>query len=134
MTKSAPAQDELQLVISRIKAGLFMTVVGGLVFLTLASTLGEDAMRTIALSILTITFVIGGGLLGLVMLHHVGQTHLPEDAEEITTDSPYAGIASEAGQQRRARGFLGLFAHQHELRHTRAERPSSPSDDLRRTA
>lgn len=134
MTKTAPAQDELQLVISRIKAGLFMTVVGGLVFLTLASTLGEDAMRTITLSVLTIVFVIGGGLLGLVMLHHVGQTHLPEDAEEGGIDNPYAVTEGDAAQNRRPRGFLGLFAHHHELRRSRAGHPSASGDDLRRTA
>lgn len=134
MTKPAPAHDELQIVISRIKAGLFMTTVGGLLVLTLASTLGEDAMRTIVLSILTIVFVIGGGLMGLVMMHHVGQTHLPEDAEEGETATPYAGSEVEALKSRRARGFLGLFSQQYREDLAGISTQPNTSDDLRRTA
>lgn len=128
MSKTVTQPDNLTIIFARIKAGAFMTTVGGMLMLTLASTFGHEATRTILLSLLTIVFVIGGGLLGLVSMHHISHTHLPE-IEEVQADQQSLEPHPVLPPNKRARGFLGLFQ-------SSAENPSgeASSASVRQTA
>jgi len=130
MSKIAPPQDNLREVFARIQTAAFITVVGGMLLLTLASTFGNEAIRTILLSVLTIVFIFAGGIFGLVTMQHIGQTHLPEEADEedLAGDSGHSATMAA----RRARGFLGMFALQEPDPTSGGESTSSP--DMRRTA
>ncbi|WP_437229324.1 hypothetical protein SH661x_001381 [Planctomicrobium sp. SH661] len=105
-----------------------MATVGGLLLLTLASTLGDEAVRTVILGGLTIVFVLSGGMLGLVTMHHVSHTHLPESADEELTTRSLGSAGTPIPPRQRARGFLGMFALSQDA--SSGEEPT----DFRRTA
>jgi len=129
MSKPVDRPHHLENIFARIQTGVFMTIVVGLLVLTLASTLGHEAIRTILLGTLTIVFVLGGGLLGMVSMHHLGQTHLPEtqDDQESLESSEQEPVLPRS---RRARGFLGLFALEPI---TNSDEPPPPQPDFRRS-
>jgi len=130
MSKPIDRPHHLENVFARIQTGVFMTIVIGLLILTLASTLGHEAIRTILLGTLTIVFVLGGGLLGLVSMHHLSQTHLPETQDELEA-AESVEQKPVLPQSRRARGFLGLFALGLDAN---SDEPPPPQPDFRRSA
>ena len=108
MSRTVPPQDNLDEIFSRIQTAAFIVVVGGLLMLTLASTLGEEITRTLVLGTLAIVFILAGSLFGLMAMSHLSQTHLPEDPEEPDAITDHQPVFSRVA--RRPRGFLGLFA------------------------
>ncbi|WP_437188346.1 hypothetical protein SH668x_001790 [Planctomicrobium sp. SH668] len=109
-SRTTNSKAELDVILSRIKAGAFMTVVCGLLFLTVSSTLENDATRTILLSTLTALFVCSGGLLGLVSMHHVCHTHLPDLPEDVDANSELNNPDLIVRTRQRGVGLMGLLA------------------------
>lgn len=82
---------------------------GSLSFLavTLAGALGPDATLLLMRGAVLGIFVLGGGLCGLMIAHHVGQTHLPDRVEEQPTT--LRTVPPAAHPRGSNRGFLSLF-------------------------
>ncbi|SFJ54717.1 hypothetical protein [Planctomicrobium piriforme] len=121
-------------VVSRIRFAAFVTAAVGLLSLTLASAFGEVAIRTLLLATLAGTFVLGGGLLGLLAMHHVTQTHLPDagpSEQELLSMSAEERRAEL--ELRKAKGFLALFALSKDASGSEFNEKSSASS-FRRTA
>jgi len=108
MSNHVPPQNNLNEVFSRIQTLAFIVVVGGLLLLTLTSTLGEELTRTFVMSTLAILFILAGGLFGLVAMHHVSHTHLPEEADDVEAPSEQQP-APPLRRSRQPLGFLGMF-------------------------
>jgi len=111
MSKSESATEELNLVLSRIKVGMFLTIVAGLLVLSISGSVDQIAFRSLMLTTLAVVFIIGGGLFGLVSMHHISHTHLPEEVvDDDVSDTPPAHTDPVAALPRKSGGFLGMFA------------------------
>jgi hypothetical protein len=113
--------------------GFFVAGALSLLAITSASAAGEEAVRILMISALISVFVIGGGLLGLLVSYHAAQTHLPDEAR---SDLSKHGLQSEEEEapltQERARGFLGMFSLSQDA--GELDDAGKPRGEFRRTA
>jgi hypothetical protein len=102
----------------------FVVISCGLVATTIASNLGADAIRTLMLTVLIATFVAAGGLLGMLVMQHLGRTHLPDESEEADQS---VSLFADSDRILRGKGFRGLFSASEEA-------STTETNSLRRTA
>jgi hypothetical protein len=120
-------QNDATPVVSRIRfAACVLLAVGGL-SLTIANAFGDVSLRLTMKSILAATFILGGGLLGLLVACHVAQTHLPDSADDDFDNAPESADEQQAMRElRRSRGFLALFTLSRESESNKAGRTDNP--------
>jgi len=87
---------------------VFTTAALGFLAVTLATALGPDAVVLLLKGSLLTLFVLGGGLMGLIIANHIGQTHIPvtqEDHLDMQRRPEQPATQTESAE----RGFLALF-------------------------
>ncbi|WP_437202395.1 hypothetical protein [Planctomicrobium sp. SH664] len=78
---------------------------------TLAAALGPEAATLLIKSALMLVFLAGGGVIGLIVTHHICETHLPVTSEQAESpETPIRALtASSQSDPTPQRGFLALF-------------------------
>jgi hypothetical protein len=97
-------------IIARVWFGCVVTLVFGVLAISVANAMGENVLRNFMLTSLAICFLIGGAVMGLLVTQHVTNIHLPDGMREEDDRSQLSLEERRAEQElRRANGFLGLF-------------------------
>ncbi|WP_437192089.1 hypothetical protein [Planctomicrobium sp. SH527] len=122
-------------VIARIRFAACVTLaIGALTVTSVSYLFGDQTLRNLFLGVLMCMFLVGGGLIGLLMTHHVTQTHLPEGSlDEQSVRQMTAEERRAELELRRSKGFLGLFTLSSETITINGVRSNKPSK-LKRSA
>lgn len=131
--QDSPLNDST-IIVSRIRfIGIVFLAVGALA-VTIANAMGGNALHSLLLGALTVAFLLGGALIGLLATQHLTQTHLPDASpgEIERTRQEMEQLRAEQ-ELRRSKGFLGLFATSADYR-TISEDQQTSRKQFRRTA
>ena len=107
MPVSGPQPFDSELNLSRAGTVIVTALVCGFIAITVASSIGPHAVQLLILSTLIVLFVAGGGLLGLLITHHVAETHLPDEAPQQARSKQQAPETEFSEEE--TRGVLALF-------------------------